>query len=181
MVEMVTKLPIKTEGGAARKAAYEMERPWYPMDTLRRSIDRLFADFDMGFWPTQYRRPFFDYEPYTGSTRSFSMPAADLAETADGFEIKAELPGVDEKDIEVKLVEGGLLIKGEKKLEKEEKETGYVMSERSFGTFERYFGLPRGVDTDKITAIFTNGILTVKLPKTVEAKKQERTIAVKAA
>jgi hypothetical protein len=81
MVEMVTKLPIKTEGGAARKAAYEMERPWYPMDTLRRSIDRLFGDFDMGFWPTQYRRPLFDYEPYAG-TRPFSTLVVDVAETA---------------------------------------------------------------------------------------------------
>jgi HSP20 family protein len=81
----------------------------------------------------------------------------------------------------VKLVEGGLLIKGEKKLEKEEKETGYVMSERSFGTFERYFGLPKGIDLDKIAATFVNGILTVRLPKSLEARKQERTIAVKAA
>jgi HSP20 family protein len=81
----------------------------------------------------------------------------------------------------VKLVNGGLLIKGEKKEEREEKDTGYVMSERSYGSFERYFGLPEGVDTDKIAATYTKGVLTATLPKTKEAKLQEKKITVQAA
>ena len=181
MVEMVTKLPVKTEARPARETAYGMERPWYPIESLRRGIDRMFADFDLGLWPTSHRRAFFDYEPTSRLTAGFSTLTADFTETPDGFEIRAELPGVEEKDIEVKLVEGGLVIKGEKKEEKHENETGYVMSERSFGTFERFFGLPRGVDMDKVSATFSKGILTVKLPKTVEAKQHERKIAVKAA
>lgn len=158
-----------------------MERPWYPIESLRRGIDRLFADFDLGFWPTPYRRAHFDYEPYNRFTTGLGTLTADFAETPDDFEIKAELPGVEEKDIDVKLVDDRLVIRGEKKEEKREKETGYVMSERSFGRFERSFALPRDVDMDKITATFTKGVLTVKLPKTVEAKQHERKITVKAA
>jgi len=173
MVETVTKLPIKTD---AQSATYGPTRPWFPMRTLRNEIDRMFADFESGFF-TPFRHSLFDYTPVA----SVASPTVDIVEKNGGFEIKAELPGVDEKDIEVKLVNGGLLIKGEKKEEKEEKDTGYVMSERSYGSFERYFGLPDGVDMNKVVASYSKGILTVTLPKTQEAKLQEKKITIKAA
>jgi HSP20 family protein len=91
------------------------------------------------------------------------------------------LPGLDEKNIEVNVDNGGLTIKGEKKEEKEEKQKGYYVSERSYGSFERYFGLPNGVYADKIEASFKNGVLKVTLPKTAKAQKPAKKIDVKAA
>lgn len=110
-----------------------------------------------------------------------AAPAVDVAETDKAYEIKAELPGLDEKDVEVKLVNGGLTIKGEKHEEKEEKQKDYYLHERRFGSFERYFQIPEGVDSEKIEATFSKGVLTVMLPKTPEAQKPEKTIPVKGA
>ena len=86
-------------------------------------------------------------------------------------EISAELPGIDEKNVEVKVADDILTIKGEKQEEKEEKTKDYHLSERSFGSFQRAFQVPSGVDTDKIDAKFSKGILTVTLPKSTEAQK----------
>jgi HSP20 family protein len=91
------------------------------------------------------------------------------------------LPGLEEKDIEVKLSNGGLSIKGKKEEAKEEKRKDYVLTERSYGSFDRYFALPEGIDVDKISANFKKGVLTVTLPKAAQVQKQEKKIAVKAA
>jgi HSP20 family protein len=107
------------------------------------------------------------------------MPAVDVAETDKAYEITAELPGLEEKNIEVKLANGVLFIKGEKQEEKEEKQKDYYRRERSFGSFERSFHVPEGVDTDKVAATFKNGILLVTLPKSAEAQKQAKKIEVK--
>ena len=88
---------------------------------------------------------------------------------------------MDEKNIEVNVANGGLTIKGEKKDEKEEKKKDYYVSERRYGSFERYFTLPDSVDADKIEATFKNGVLKVTLPKTAEAQKPAKKIDVKAA
>ncbi len=88
---------------------------------------------------------------------------------------------MDEKNIEVKLANGGLTIRGEKAEEKEEKKKDYYLHERRFGSFERCFAVPEGVDTDKIEANFRKGVLTVTLPKKPEAIKPEKKIEVKAA
>jgi HSP20 family protein len=109
------------------------------------------------------------------------MPAVDVSETDKGYEIKAELPGMEEKNIEVKLADGVLTIKGEKQEEKETKEKDYYVQERSFGSFQRTFQVPDNVDTNKIEANFKNGVLTVNLPKTAEAQKPAKKIEVKAA
>jgi HSP20 family protein len=175
MVETIMKFPIKTDG----KPSVTMNRPWYPMDSLRREIDRLFGDFDSGFSLFPFRRSFFDFVPTERATNN--MVAVDVYAHDTGYEIKADLPGIDEKDVEVKLVDGGVLIKGERKEEKEEKDKGYVVSERSYGSFERFFALPEGVDMNKISATFAKGVLTVVLPKTQEAKLQEKKIAIRAA
>jgi len=87
---------------------------------------------------------------------------------------------MDGKNIEVKLVNGGLTIKGEKREEKEEKKD-YYLHERHFGSFERCFAVPEGVETDKIEASFKKGVLTVTLPKKPEAQKPEKKIEIKAA
>lgn len=172
-----TKVPVKTE-----KASASMPQALRPFESLRREVDRLFDDFAGGIWRSPFSRSFFDMEPARRSQSVMSaMPAVDVTETDKAFEIIAELPGMDEKNIEVKVADGVLTIKGEKREEKEEKNKDYYVSERSFGLFQRSFQVPSGVDTDKIDASFRNGVLTVTLPKSTEAQKAEKKIAVKAA
>jgi HSP20 family protein len=108
-------------------------------------------------------------------------PAADIAEKDKEYEITAELPGIDEKNVEVALANGGLVIRGHKEEQKEEKKKDYFLSERQYGSFERYFGLPEGIEPDKISATFKNGVLTVTLPKSAKLQASEKKIAVKAA
>jgi len=175
-----SKVPVKIEEKAsARESALQA---WRPFESLRREIDRLFDDFDRGFWRSPFRRSMFDIEPFWGRATSWAAePAVDIVEKEKAYEITAELPGLDEKNIEVKLANGGLTIKGEKQEEKEEKKKDYYLHERRFGAFERYFAVPEGVDTDKVEASFKKGVLTVTLPKKPEAIKPEKKIEVKAA
>lgn len=104
----------------------------------------------------------------------------EISEQADEYRINAELPGMDEKDVEVKLANGSLIIKGEKKEEKNESRKEYHLSERRYGSFERAFRLPREVDPEKIQARFSKGVLQVQLPKRAEAVHPEKVIPVKA-
>jgi HSP20 family protein len=175
MAEAVTKLPVKTE----EKTAERMRRP---LDNLRREIDRLFEDFDTGSWLTPFRRLGAEIEPFWRGEMVWSAsPAVDFIEKDNAYEVTAELPGLDEKNIDVKVANGGLTIKGEKQEEKEEKKKGYHLQERHYGSFERYFRLPEGVDADKIEASFKKGVLKVTLPKKPEAQKPEKKIEVKPA
>jgi len=178
MAEAITKLPIKTE---ERKSAAAL-RPWRPFENLRREIDQLFDDFGGGVWRSPFGRSLFDVQPFWQRESTWTaVPAVDIAETEKAYEIAAELPGMDEKNIEVKFADGVLTIKGEKREEKEEKKKDYYLSERSFGSFQRAFQVPDGVDTDKIEASFQKGVLTVTLPKSAEAQKAAKKIDVKAA
>lgn len=174
MAEAATKMPvIKTTAPAKRD-----ERR--PLEGLRREIDQLFESFH----PFDWRLPssVLGFElPRVSREEWPVLPAMDLVEKTDAYEITAELPGIDEKNVEIKLSNHTLTIKGEKQEEKEEKQTDYYLSERRYGSFQRSFQLPDGVDADKIDATFTKGVLTVKLPKTAQAKQAEKTIAVKAA
>jgi HSP20 family protein len=171
-----SKIPVKTEKPSATPF-----HAWQPFENLRREIDRLFDDFNGGQWPRLARRPFFDMVPFGGASAWASTPVVDFAETEKGYEVTAELPGMNEKNIEVKFADGVLTIKGEKQEEKEEKKKDYYMSERSFGSFHRALQLPNGIDPEKIEASFTNGVLKVTLPKSTEAQKAEKKIPVKAA
>ncbi len=149
---------------------------------LRREMDRLFDNFLGGFPASPFARPGAGLEPFTPLGRFFgaTTPAVDLVEKEKAFQLSAELPGMDEGDIDVTLSNDMLTIKGEKKEEHEEKEEGRYLSERRYGSFERAFRMPDGVDRDKIDAQFDKGILTLTLPKTKEAQKRSRKIAVKA-
>jgi HSP20 family protein len=178
MAEAITKLPVKTE---ERKLA-AAPAPWRPFENLRREIDRLFEDFDGGVWRSRLARPLFDVQPFWPRESGWATsPAVDVAETDKAYEITAELPGLDEKNIEVKFADGVLTIKGEKQEEKEEKKKDYYLSERSFGSFQRSFQVPEGVEADKIEASFKKGVLTVTLPKSADAQKAAKKITVKAA
>ena len=106
-------------------------------------------------------------------------PAVDLVDHKDELVLRADLPGLDEKDIEVTVQDGNLVIHGERKEETEEKKEDYYYSERTYGVFARTLPLPTGVDADKVKATFKNGVLEVHLPKAKEAKG--RRIEIKAA
>ena len=179
MAETVTKLPVKQEKTSERASAVEA---WRPFDSLRREVEQLFDDFGQNFWRLPTRRSIFDFEPLWRREAVWeAAPAVDIAESEKAYEITAELPGMDEKNIEVKVANGNLTIKGEKQEEKEEKKKDYYLHERHFGSFERSFEMPEGVDADKIEANFKKGVLTVTLPKKPEAQKPAKKIEVKAA
>jgi HSP20 family protein len=107
-------------------------------------------------------------------------PRIDIAETDKEVEVTVELPGLDEKDVDVTLADGVLTIKGEKKSERKEDGKGYQLSERSFGSFQRAVALPDGVDADKVTAEFTKGVLKVTAPKRPELHASAKKISIKA-
>ena len=98
------------------------------------------------------------------------VPPVDIYETEQNIVLKAELPGVDPKDVEATVHEGTLYLKGERKYEKEVKEENYHHVERAYGSFARSFELPASVDADKVQAEFKDGILTLTMPKKEEAK-----------
>lgn len=176
MAEAATKLVVKNE---QQKPAATTE--FRPFANLRREIDRLFDDFSWGSsWRMPSARSLFEGEPlWRGEGSWGKVPAVDIADTDKAYEITAELPGMDEKNVEVKFANGVLTIKGEKKEEKEEKKRDYHLSERRYGAFQRSFTVPDGIDAEKIDATFKDGVLTVSLPKTAEAQKKEKQIAIK--
>ena len=137
-----------------------------PFGVLQREIDRLFADFTRG-WPTL---------GVPGLT-----PRMDVTERDSEIELTAELPGLEEKDVDITLVDNVLTIRGEKKAEKEENDENRRIVERSYGAFSRSLELPAGIKLDDITATMKNGVLTVKLPKSAQTQPEPTKIAIKAA
>lgn len=178
--ENVTKMPVKKEEKPVDTPA--VMGGWHPLESLRREVDRLFEDFNGGAWHLPFRRSLFDLDPVWRRASTWGIaPAVDIAEKEKAFEISAELPGMQEKDIEVSFANGVLRVKGEKKDETAEKKKDYYLSERRYGCFERSFQVPEAVDPDKIEATFSGGVLKLTLPKTAEAQKKEKKIEVKAA
>jgi HSP20 family protein len=145
--------------------------------SFRSEMDRLFDRFGSGFGLPSLRR-MFDIEPAWRSSFTFSTPAIDMSEDEKAYKISAELPGIDAKDIDVSLTGDMLVLKGEKRQEKEEKDQSYHFSERSYGSFQRAFELPASVDRNKVAADFSKGVLTITLPKTAEAQRPAKKIDV---
>jgi HSP20 family protein len=173
MAETTNNVP-KTENTPASPHARRR------FEGLRREIGSLVEDF-FGRRPSSSRRhSFLDVASRRARATLGAIPVVHLAETDKVYEITSELPGgMGEKDVEVKFADGVLRIKGEKQEEREEKKRGYHMQERSFGSFERSFQMPEGVDADKIKTSFKKGKLIVTLPKRRQPRA-ERNIAVKA-
>jgi len=171
-----TKLPLKTE-----KSFTPSIQARHPFENLRREVDRLFDAFTGGFGAAPFGGSVFDIGPFWGREMSLpTTPAVDLTDTEKAYELTAELPGMDEKNIEVRVANGILSIRGVKQEDKEEKKKDYYIRERNFGSFERSFQVPDGVDPDKIEASFKKGVLTVTLPKKPEIQKAAKKIDVKA-
>lgn len=144
---------------------FDRWEPFEELNTLRNRLDRLVNRYtDEGEEPLLTAR---------------WTPLADIVETKDAFIVKAEIPGIDEKDVSVEIANNVLTIQGERKVETETEEKGYRRMERSYGKFLRSFTLPQNTMTDKVAANFTNGILEVTIPKKEEAKPRKITVDVR--
>jgi len=142
-------IPVGRQRGVARADN--------PFLSLQQEIDRLFDDFTRGF-------------PAFGAIGNAMTPTMDVAETDKDIEITAELPGLEEKDVQINVADNVLTIRGEKKAEKEEKDKNYRLVERSYGAFERSLELPKGVNLDAIKATIDKGVLKVTVPKPAPAQ-----------
>jgi HSP20 family protein len=135
--------------------------PFREFDRMRRDMDRFWDSFLEG-----------GLRKRTEEGGEW-LPSLDVAETKNELVVKAEVPGMDAKDIDISLSDGVLTIKGEKKQEREEKEADYHLVERSYGSFTRFVQLPTDVQSEKISASYKNGILTIVLPKSEGTQKKE--------
>ena len=141
-----------------------------PLSRLRGEVDRLFDDFPAR-WPSF---------PFGRVAAALPVPAIEMTETDKAFKLSIEVPGMEAGDIDVSVEDDVLVISGEKKEEREEKEKGYLYSERSYGAFERRIAVPPGADSDKIEAKVRKGVLQIKLPKSETAADRKRRIAIEA-
>ena len=139
--------------------------PWREMPTLQNRFNRLFDD-------SFFRVGQMDDDAGMGLWN----PAVDLYEKDDHFMIKAELPGVDKKDIKIDLQDRLLTLSGERTFDNEVEEENYYRRERSYGKFQRAFTLPADVDSDKIKAEFKDGVLQIEVPKPEEKKAKQVTV-----
>jgi HSP20 family protein len=140
-----------------------------PFTALRREMDRLFDSFgrDVG-WPAE------------GGRAAAMTPSIDVSESEGELKIDVDLPGVEEKDVDVAISDNVLTIKGEKKAEKEEKKKDFHLVERSYGPFSRSLTLPFAVDPDQAKATFKNGVLSISLLKPPEVQAKAKKIAISA-
>ena len=154
-------------GSFRRPAVFERD----PFLSFRQQMDRLFDDF---FAPVESQ----GMAPFT--QRAGAWPSIDMRETDQAYEIEAELPGLEQNDVEVNLRDNILMISGEKRDEHKEEASGRHYTERSYGRFERMIPFDVEVDPDKVEARFKNGLLSVKVPKNPKASSKTRRIEVKA-
>jgi HSP20 family protein len=150
------------------KALAETREGAHPFTAFRQEMDKLMDDFFGAF----------DFRPFSTRPDAF-LPQIDVVDTDKEIKVSAELPGMDDKDIEVSLTNESLTIKGEKREESEKKGKDYYRSERSYGSFTRTIPLPVEIDTEKVEASFKQGVLTVNLPKTKQALGEAKKISVK--
>ncbi|HON37997.1 MAG: Hsp20/alpha crystallin family protein [Desulfomonilia bacterium] len=154
-----------------RSVPVSREIETHPLDMFQREMNRLFDDFFKGFG----LRPFGEEMEAAGAF----YPQVDMTEDENSIYITAELPGIDEKDIDINLSRDSLTIKGEKREEREEKGKESYYMERSFGAFSRVIPIPVEVNPDKAEATFKKGVLNITLPKVEKEKKEQRKIKIK--
>lgn len=150
-----------------------------PFSAFRHEMDDLFDKFFASRPAFDFRVPWNqDLSRSLASKKGMMVPEIDIFETKNDIRLKAELPGLTAKDIELSLKDGILTLQGEKRLDWEKKEDNIHVMECRYGTFHRVFTLPGSVDVDKITARFSNGILNVTLPKAVNKTSKEKVIQI---
>jgi HSP20 family protein len=160
-------LPLKRRGD---KMAVRREND-SPVMAIQNEMNRLFDQF--------FADPFTMLPIASSRFGADFTPRVDVSESDTATVVTAELPGMDEKDIQIEIDRDALVISGEKKNETEEKSKNYHRIERSFGSFQRVIPLMNEVDDEKVEAIFKNGILTVTIPKPVSSQKTTRKISIK--
>jgi HSP20 family protein len=140
-----------------------------PLGRLRDEIDRLFEDFSFA----RPGRSIFSFAAPTALS-----PAMELAAKDGGYELSVELPGLEEKDIDVEFADGVLTVSGEKREESEKKDSGYLLSERRYGSFRRQLTLPSDVDPETIAATFEKGVLKLAMKKDRQAESRTKKIKI---
>ncbi len=190
MARKATKIPVKKKTtpkrkSGVRKSLSKAAESVTPLASLREEIDNLFERFSED-WPSLpnlfgkgWTYPAADLERRFSLSKLELTPRVDVSETDQGYDITMELPGMAGEDIEITVSDDSLTVKGEKRDEREEKKKNYHIKERSYGSFQRSFRIPSGVDHGKIDASCTSGILQVSLPKSEHAKTSKRSIKVK--
>jgi HSP20 family protein len=161
-------IPWTRSGGTPAPLANATASPFL---ALHREMNRLFDDVFSGFGAVP--------SPSGLAARTFGWPNVEVVEADGALRVSAELPGLDETDVELLIADGVLTLKGEKRAEATDRARGY--SERSYGRFERAIALPVPVEEDKAEATFRNGVLIVTLPRAAEAPERRRRIAINAA
>jgi len=178
----MARRPAKKKEKAATSAPVPVKREErHPLTDLRAEMDRLFDSFLHRFPSLPMGRDLLHWGAFRDFDRVVGMaaPDVDVSETDKGYEVVADLPGMEQDDINVELKDDVLTLSGEKTEEREETKKNYHLSERRFGSFRRTFRLPSEIDQSKISAEFKDGVLTVALPKTAKAQKPSRKIGVK--
>ena len=157
------RLPVKQ-----RNTSEQREYESNPLLSLHRDVNRLFDNVLGGF----------GMPALAGFDASFGWPAIETSETDKEIRLTAELPGLTNKDVEVLVEDGILTLRGERKSHSEERDRGY--SERYYGRFERQIALPRGIEADRVSADFKDGMLTISMPKSQDAIDSTRRIPINA-
>jgi HSP20 family protein len=180
-----TVVSKKRKTKAPAKAEVTQPEVLHPLETLRQDIESMFDRY-LRNWPSVGQllqwpefEPFRSLEIPERLKHWGATPRIDVSETDKSYELTAEIPGMEEKDVEVTLTENMLTINGEKHEEREEKEKNYHVRERRYGSFHRTFTVPPDVDANKISAQFAKGVLTVSLPKTKKPRGKRRQISIR--
>lgn len=156
-------LPIRKEDNSSDYSPYLSLQ-----HDMNRVFDNFFRSFENGVM-----------SPFSDMSEGMFQPRVEVKENANDLRVSVELPGIDDKDIDVSITDDALTISGEKREEKEENTRGYYRMERSYGSFQRRIPFPCSIDKDKAEATFKKGVLNVVLPKTAEAKQNVKKISIK--
>lgn len=157
--------PFKKKGQLAVRQANEQ-----PFFALQHRMNRMFDDFFRGF----------DIEPFGEFEKQATfMPQINISEDEKEIVVTADLPGIDEKDLDISITKDVLTIKGEKKTETEDKKKNYHRIERSYGSFSRSIAMPEGIEEGKIEAELKKGVLKILIPKSAAAQPQQKKINIK--
>lgn len=135
---------------------------------MNRVFDNFFRSFDTGLM-----------SPFSEMSEGLFQPKVEVKESANDLRVSVELPGIDDKDLDVSITDDALTISGEKREEKEENTRGFYRMERSYGSFHRRIPFPCSIDKDKAEATFKKGVLNIVLPKTAESKQNVKKISIK--
>ncbi len=149
------------------------QSPFTFMRRFSEEMDRLFEDSGLGGWHS----PAFGSQPDRFATSTWS-PQVEVFERDNQLVVRTDLPGMTKDDIQVDVTDDALIIRGERKSEREEDEEGYYRSERSYGSFYRQIPLPKGVTADKATADFRNGVLEISMPAPAGTVRGSRRIEI---